>query len=706
MGVVFLALMTCAGLFVSGHTALADPPLVLTNTMENIAEAGGAYAPAITSSAPDPTNLASMPIVVHWGGVMTGFDETDLVLGNATMANFKTGTELYSYKFGLLPSSNGLVTVDIPAAVAVDESQRDNLAAAQFSRTYDAINPAEAKIPKVPQTAFKSLQTGRLMHIPFTHWQTSQDIYVINTDGTGLTALTSTPENECYPTWSPDGSKIAFARRKGGHFVISVMNADGSNVRDLFEPDLTRSIEHVECTPAWSPDGAYIAFTSSRDGNLEVYVMNADGSNPRNLTNNPAADGFPAWSPDGAEIAFTSDRDGHMQTYACGLDGANVRRLTDDPKADEFAPSWSPDGKQILIAAKNTKQKVQTEMVDVGRPRSKKITVGPKNACFASWARDGRHVALTLPKRNPKGIDILDVQTQKLVPVVPSQEELDLVKTQKQDRTDILRSYGGAQWSPDGTKLLFASMSATIRPGPPGPDFEWPFRWLYLGAHGELFTPGRLISPEKNELRIEPQDGGFALVHTGPKWSGTYAIVRPDCKIILIAPVPKEVDRSSMAQFWPYKDETGHPIAPPYGAVIAAKHAVSPPNIVRPEGTLGWFFLCADGEYYYPDPELPIHANAFWVVRKDNELQWVRTGPVSKGEIYATIGLDRKIVFAPGVYQGPQLRWDYIEESGRPTFNLSRDTVCKGMPREYWMKPNTVILHPDGSETASIPGIP
>lgn len=550
-----------------------------------------------------------------------------------------------------------------------------------------------------PDTAFKNVATGHLMYMPFTQFRASQDIYTVNADGTGLTALTTTPEIECYPAWSPDGSKIAFAKRKGGHFVISVMNADGTNVHDLFDPDLTRSIDHIECTPAWSPDGAHIAFTSSRDGNLEVYVMDADGSNPRNLTNNPAADGFPAWSPDGSEIAFTSDRDGHMQTYACDLDGENIRRITDDQDED-FAPSWSPDGKKLLVTTKNAKRELRIDMVDVDKPGAEKTAVGPANACFASWARDGRHVALTLPKRNPKRIDALDIQTNKWWPIVPSQEALDNAPNQSRTNVKELRSYGGAQWSPDATKLLFSTMSMTMQSGPPGPDFEWPFRWLYLGAHGELFTPGRFTSPEKNELRIEPQDGGLALVHTGPKWSGTYAIVRPDCKIILIAPAPKEMDRSSMAQFWPYKNEDGYPVAPPYGAVIAAKHAVSPPGIVEPEGTLGWFFLCADGEYYYPDPELPVHANAFWAVRKDDELQWVRTGPVSKGEIYATIGLDRKVVFAPGVYQGPQLRWDLIDEDGRPTFNLSSGNASKGIPREYSMTPNTVVLHPDGSVSA------
>ena len=64
---------------------------------------------------------------------------------------------------------------------------------------------------------------------------------------------------------------------------------------------------------------AQIAFTSFRDGNGEIYVMDADGSNLRNLTRNPAWDSRPAWSPDGAQIAFTSDRDGNWEIYVIDI---------------------------------------------------------------------------------------------------------------------------------------------------------------------------------------------------------------------------------------------------------------------------------------------------------------------------------------------------------------------------------------------------
>ena len=67
--------------------------------------------------------------------------------------------------------------------------------------------------------------------------------------------------------------------------------------------------------PSWSPDGTKIALETNRDGNNEIYVMNADGSNLTNLTNNAATDRTPSWSPDGTKIAFETNRDGNNEIY-------------------------------------------------------------------------------------------------------------------------------------------------------------------------------------------------------------------------------------------------------------------------------------------------------------------------------------------------------------------------------------------------------
>lgn len=103
----------------------------------------------------------------------------------------------------------------------------------------------------------------------------------MNADGSGQLRLRTDGATDIDPSWSPDGSTIAFATQRGGTGQIYVMNADGSG-----QTKLTNNSSWND-QPTWSPDGAMIAYTSSnRDGNNEIYVMNADGSGQTKLTNN------------------------------------------------------------------------------------------------------------------------------------------------------------------------------------------------------------------------------------------------------------------------------------------------------------------------------------------------------------------------------------------------------------------------------------
>ncbi|MCH7920991.1 MAG: PD40 domain-containing protein [Planctomycetes bacterium] len=94
------------------------------------------------------------------------------------------------------------------------------------------------------------------------------------------------------------------------------------------------------CEKSIAP-GLKIAFNSGRDGNWEIYVMNADGTEQKNLTNNPAYDADPSWSPDGKKIAFSSQRDGNWEIYVMNSDGTGLKNLTNNPATDGY-PSWSP----------------------------------------------------------------------------------------------------------------------------------------------------------------------------------------------------------------------------------------------------------------------------------------------------------------------------------------------------------------------------
>jgi TolB protein len=114
------------------------------------------------------------------------------------------------------------------------------------------------------------------------------------------------------------------------------MNSDGTN-----QVNLTNN-PAADDVPSWSPDGTKIAFRSYRDGNLEIYVMNPDGTNQTRLTNNPAHDGQPSWLPDGTKIAFQSYRDGNGEIYIMNPDGTDQTRLTTSSPADSLEADWSP----------------------------------------------------------------------------------------------------------------------------------------------------------------------------------------------------------------------------------------------------------------------------------------------------------------------------------------------------------------------------
>jgi len=178
------------------------------------------------------------------------------------------------------------------------------------------------------------------------------DIFSMNADGSGLQRVNRDHDSfESEPTWSPDGTQIAFISNRqitentfDGRFNIFIMDAQGGDQYLLTDFGGSNS------SPDWSPDGSLIVFQSTVDENLEIYAINPDGSNLVNLTQNPASDYTPAWSPDGTRIAFVSDRNGNEDIFVMDADGSNVMQLTTTPSYDK-APSWSPDGQFIVYYA-------------------------------------------------------------------------------------------------------------------------------------------------------------------------------------------------------------------------------------------------------------------------------------------------------------------------------------------------------------------
>ena len=128
---------------------------------------------------------------------------------------------------------------------------------------------------------------------------------MINRDGSDLWRLTVYPGVDQYPEWSPNGQGIAF-RRDVDIYVLDVAIGETRRLTDAAP---------LNQMPSWSPNGKQLAFMSSRAGYISVFLMNADGSDQRNLTpkdpNDLDSDWIsraPSWSTSGARIYFMSSR--------------------------------------------------------------------------------------------------------------------------------------------------------------------------------------------------------------------------------------------------------------------------------------------------------------------------------------------------------------------------------------------------------------
>ena len=135
------------------------------------------------------------------------------------------------------------------------------------------------------------------------------------------------------PSYSEDGSKIAFNSNRGGTSQLYIMNRDGSNKSRISFGDGSYR------TPVWSPKGDYIAFTKINRGRFYIGIMRPDGSGERLLTTSWLEEG-PTWSPNGRFIIFSRQkRNGENYLYTIDITGQNEKMVNTHTFASD--PAWS-----------------------------------------------------------------------------------------------------------------------------------------------------------------------------------------------------------------------------------------------------------------------------------------------------------------------------------------------------------------------------
>lgn len=256
-------------------------------------------------------------------------------------------------------------------------------------------------------------------------------LFVMSIDGTKLARLTPNFMDAGGPRWSPDGRRLVFVTGTDDLGLTSdrdlyVVRADGTGLTRLTRNDVDDTMAE------WSPDGRQIAFSCHRDGSYDLCTIRPDGTGLRRLTKGRAMDRSPTWSPDGAWVGFTRE-DHDVRVCVIRSDGTDLRCPARVSASDYL--SWSPAG-DLLAAESNG-----VAVVDARSGAARRLVRGGELFSDPSWSRDGRRLVFQIGEDvySKKRIVLADVRRHRL-------RELGL-------------GWGEMSWSPDGRRLVLSSVN-------------------------------------------------------------------------------------------------------------------------------------------------------------------------------------------------------------------------------------------------------
>jgi TolB protein len=175
--------------------------------------------------------------------------------------------------------------------------------------------------------------------------KTSFELHIADADGANAQPALRSREPIMSPSWSADGSRLAYVSFESGKPVIYVHTIATGQRREV------ANFRGSNSAPAWAPDGSRLAVVLTRDGLSQIYSINADGSGAQRLTRSSGIDTEPVYSADGRFIYFTSDRGGGPQIYRMNPDGSNVARVTFSGDYN-VSPKVSPDGRLLAYVGR------------------------------------------------------------------------------------------------------------------------------------------------------------------------------------------------------------------------------------------------------------------------------------------------------------------------------------------------------------------